>query len=196
MPRLGFLWRHVIVNTKSTWLHGDPRGFRSRKHRIHSSGDYKNPPPPGEHAGLRAYHLKRSRSEIHVGEKERVKIGKAFIRELKHAGYAVIAIAVGKVHLHALVELPYELPEVKKIIGQAKRAASCAVSTSMPGEIWSGGGKFKPVMDKAHCGNVHDYIIFDQGKDYWTWSFRDASAQGQFGRCRPKRRSKKDPGRR
>jgi hypothetical protein len=52
MPTFGKRWRHVIVNTRCSWLHGDLRGFRNRKHRIHSSGDYRNPPPPEEHRVL------------------------------------------------------------------------------------------------------------------------------------------------
>jgi hypothetical protein len=51
MAQPGMLWRHVIINTFCTWLHSDERGFRSRKHRIHSSGDYRRRPPKGEHAG-------------------------------------------------------------------------------------------------------------------------------------------------
>jgi hypothetical protein len=46
MPRT---WFHITWNTYGTWLPGDPRGFRSHNHRIHSSGTYKSPPPPGEH---------------------------------------------------------------------------------------------------------------------------------------------------
>jgi hypothetical protein len=52
MPLIRRCWRHIIVNTKNTWFHGDDRAVRDRDHRIHSSGDYKNPPPEGEHAGL------------------------------------------------------------------------------------------------------------------------------------------------
>jgi hypothetical protein len=43
----GNKWRHVIIKTRSSWLHGDERGFRDRGHRIHSSGDYKHGPPKG-----------------------------------------------------------------------------------------------------------------------------------------------------
>ena len=32
------VWRHVILNLRHTWLPGDPRGFRNRGHRTHSSG--------------------------------------------------------------------------------------------------------------------------------------------------------------
>lgn len=48
-------WFHIMWSTYGVWLHGDPRGFRDRFHRIHSSGDYKHPPPKGEHAGLHRY---------------------------------------------------------------------------------------------------------------------------------------------
>src|SRR5262245_49122155 len=42
-------WFHVGSNTKSTWLHGDARGFRTRHHREHIDGDYRNPPPHGKY---------------------------------------------------------------------------------------------------------------------------------------------------
>jgi hypothetical protein len=50
MPLPGMAWRHLVIFTHNSWLPGDPRGFRSQNHKILSSGDYKNPPPPGEHA--------------------------------------------------------------------------------------------------------------------------------------------------
>ena len=52
-------WRHVVIGTLRSWNFGDERGFRSRGHRIHSSGDYKNPPPRGEHAKLNEWHVER-----------------------------------------------------------------------------------------------------------------------------------------
>jgi len=45
-------WWHLVQGTHRSWLPGDPRGFRSRRHRRHSSGDYRTPPPAGEHEGL------------------------------------------------------------------------------------------------------------------------------------------------
>jgi hypothetical protein len=52
MPKPGMRWRHCVIGTHNSWLPGDPRGFRAIDHKIHSSGDYKNPPPEGEHSGL------------------------------------------------------------------------------------------------------------------------------------------------
>ncbi|MDB5329326.1 MAG: hypothetical protein JWP03_477 [Phycisphaerales bacterium] len=185
MPRYGHLWRHVIINTLSTWLHGDERGFRSRKHRIHSSGDYKKPPPAGEHEGLHEFHKERARDEVHIDHEDRATIGRAFAKYLMEHGYRVLAVAVTKVHAHALIEVPHGLNEVKKIVGEAKRASSRAVEATMPGNVWSAGGKYKPVMDRAHCEKTHDYILYEQGAEAWTWSFRDRSMVGIYMRRRP-----------
>ena len=40
-------WFHCTVHTYGAWLHGSARGFRTRHHREHIEGDYKNPPPQG-----------------------------------------------------------------------------------------------------------------------------------------------------
>jgi hypothetical protein len=40
-----FAWFHAIITTYGAWLDGDARGFRTRHHREHVEGDYKNPPP-------------------------------------------------------------------------------------------------------------------------------------------------------
>src|SRR4029079_6566514 len=41
-------WYHVTNHVCGSWVRGDPRGWRSRHHREHVDGDYKNPPPTGE----------------------------------------------------------------------------------------------------------------------------------------------------
>jgi hypothetical protein len=43
-------WHHTILTTCGAWLYSDARGFRTRPHREHVEGDYKNPPPPGKYA--------------------------------------------------------------------------------------------------------------------------------------------------
>jgi hypothetical protein len=187
MPRPGRIWRHVVINTISTWLHGDERGFRSRKHRIHSSGDYRHRPPAGEHEGLHDYHEERSRDEVHILEAERALIGRTIAKYLLDHGHRVLAVAVSRVHAHILVELSGALGDVKQIVGQAKRASSRSVKKTMPGAIWSAGGTFKRVLNPAHSNKVHDYILFDQGIDAWTWTFRDGKLEGMFGRKRARR---------
>src|SRR5437016_1321530 len=185
MPAPGKKWRHVIINTHSSWLHGDRRGFRSRRHRIHSSGDYKHPPPKGEHEGLYRYQVGKSRPEVHLDCDLRPTIGRALLQRLFDCGHKVLVVAIAKVHGHLLVELPYNIVKVKAIAGDAKRCASRAVKAQLPGTIWARGGTFKPVHAPDHQRSAHDYILYDQGPDAWTWSFRDGSDEGQFRRTRP-----------
>jgi REP element-mobilizing transposase RayT len=184
MPEPGMLWRHFIINTFGTWLHGDQRGFRSRKHRIHSSGDYRHPPPLGEHALLHEHHDLRARDEVRIERDLRRTIGQAILCSLLDKHYRLLALAVGKVHTHGLVELPENIPTVKAIIGEAKRVSSRAVRDQLPGNVWAAGGTFKIVTDDAHLARANDYVLYDQGPDAWTWSFRDRSREGMFGRTR------------
>src|SRR4051812_14964174 len=82
-PLLPMRWRHVIINTKSSWLHGEKRGFRSRGHRIHSSGDYRNPPPFLEHSGLRIYHQERAEPTVFLDHELWPLIGRAIRDRLR-----------------------------------------------------------------------------------------------------------------
>src|SRR5207249_2399004 len=108
MPRPGMRWRHVVISTWKSWLPGNPRGFRSRHHKIHSSGDYKDPPPEGEHAGLYRFHSKNCGDPIVLPPELRETVGKAIRRKLKEMNCQVLAIAVAATHVHLLVELPEE----------------------------------------------------------------------------------------
>jgi len=166
------LWRHVIISTRSVWLHGDQRGFRSRGHRIHSSGDYKNPPPKGEHAGLWRYHKARSMEPIVIKDvRDRETIVREFVLKLRSLGYVAIAVSMSRTHLHALVESPYELTETKKIIGQCKQA--CSLRVSIDGRVWGEGGKFEVARDKAHLHNSYNYIREKQDSGTVVWSHRE-----------------------
>src|SRR5437667_131465 len=96
MPEPGMRWRHTGINTRGTSLHGDERGFRSRKHRIHSSGDYRNPPPKFEHLGLRKYHRQRCGNEVHLSKDLRPLVGRAIIEYFNRENLRLLALAVGK----------------------------------------------------------------------------------------------------
>jgi hypothetical protein len=158
MTQPGMLWRHVVINTHCTWLHGDDRGFRSRHHRVHSSGDYRNPPSSGQ----------------------------SFCWHFSRPECSPFGVAVGKVHKHAVVELPKDLRRVKRIIGEAKRYASRAVTISLPGAIWSANGEFVPILRADHLKAAYEYDLYKQGPGAWTWPWRDRSRKGIFGRKRPR----------
>jgi hypothetical protein len=188
MPRPGFLWRHVIINTKNTWLHGDERGFRSRNPNIRSSGDYKHRPPPEEYRKLREYFEKIAGAEVHFERHLRPIVGRAIASYLRALRYRVLSVAVGKVHAHAVVELPEPRAMVKRIIGEAKRVSSRAVKQWLPGSVWAAGGEFVMCESRGHLKNAVEYVLYDQGPGAWTWSYRDATDEGMFGRKRPRKR--------
>lgn len=158
MPSPGEKWRHVIINTYSSWLHGDERGFRSRRHRIHSSGDYKHRPPRGEHDGLLRYRVGKSRAEVRLSSDVRPIIGRALLRQLSGCDHQVLVIAVTKVHAHLLVELPDNILGIKAIVGQAKRHASRCVKSALPGRIWARVGTFKLVPSRDHHRCAYDPV--------------------------------------
>ncbi|MCC6680880.1 MAG: hypothetical protein IT445_08250 [Phycisphaeraceae bacterium] len=90
MPSPGLIWWHLILNTHCSWLHGDPRGFRSRDHRIHSSGDYKHRPPPAEHEGLRRFHQQRSQPAIRIPQHLQPIIGERIVSKARDQGYRLL----------------------------------------------------------------------------------------------------------
>ena len=174
MPRPGMMWRHVIISTRRSWLHGDPRGFRSRGHRIHSSGDYRDPPPAGEHEGLLKYQNTRLRGPvIKIPKHLRREVGFALLRVVLRAGFRVLVIAVTRKHAHVLGELPKSRRVVKQIVGKWKTARTSAVRKELPGSVWGEGGKYKPVKNRAHLRSAFKYIRDDQGKGAWVWTYEE-----------------------
>jgi REP element-mobilizing transposase RayT len=182
MPRPGYLWRHVQIGTHNSWLHGSPKGFRHRHHDIHSSGDYRNPPPPHEHAGLYRYFQNLAGDEVHLSHQARSIVGRALIHYFRKRNYRLLAVSVSKVHAHLLVELPRDRAIVKHIIGDAKRWGSRAVAKQLPGRVWSGGGNFEVVGNRSYLTNSYRYVLYKQGRSAWTWSFRDSGEEGIIGR--------------
>ena len=94
MPKEGMQWWHIIITTHKSWLPGDKRGFRSRDHKIHSSGDYKNTPPTNKHAGLRDYHQQRSGEPVAIPPDQLEAVGRAIVAKLESKGYRVLAVSV------------------------------------------------------------------------------------------------------
>jgi REP element-mobilizing transposase RayT len=164
-------WRHVVISTHNSWLPGDPRGFRTRHHKIHSSGDYRHLPPPGEHAGLHRYSKQICEEPIIIPWEMRAAAGRAIVRKLHKMEYRILAASVAGMHSHTLVELPEDIRAVRRIVGQCKSVASHAIRETLPGRVWGYGGSFTRVKDKRHQKNVFQYIL-DQ-EDAWTWSYRD-----------------------
>ena len=165
-------WRHIVVGTKCSWLHGDPRGFRDRDHRTHSSGDYKDPPPPGENAGLHRYYEQRSGDPVDLNVDARILICQAFVEKWRTSGFRIIVCSVGKRHLHAVVEGPDDYGELKALVGKCKQKASHAARHLLPGNIWAANGGFKPVRGNGHLRNSYKYVRTCQEAGTIVWSHR------------------------
>ena len=165
-------WVHVMCNTRCSWLHGDERGFRSRGHRVHSSGDYKHRPPESEHEGLRRYHRERSGKAVSFSLSVRIRVVQEFVLKMKKLGHRIIACSGGKQHLHALPELPVGYKVMKREIGKCKQKASHAVRDVLPGSIWSEGGHEEVIKDLGHFHNAYGYIRTKQEAGTVVWSHR------------------------
>lgn len=173
MPAPGQAWRHVVISTLGSWLPGDPRGWRSRGHKRHSSGDYKNPPPAGEYALLHRYNERLSAKRIVIPRKARADVGRAIVALLCSEGHRLLVMSVGGMHAHLLVELPDNVRRIKAIVGHAKSKSSRAVKHILPGSIWARGGRFEKIKDRAHHRNVYNYILTRQERGTWVWSYKD-----------------------
>jgi hypothetical protein len=177
MPHPGLIWRHVIINTRGSWLHGDRRGFRSRSHVIHSSGDYRHPPPPEEHAGLLDYQQARVAPALRIPRAVRGRVGKALLARCRLEGWRVLAVGVSDAHAHLLMELPLDRLQARCAVGRCKGAASFAVREVLPGGVWGQRGDLEPIRHRRHQLNTYRYIVYKQGPKAWTWSFTDGERE-------------------
>lgn len=184
MPLPGFY--HCIVSTYGSWLPGDPRGWRSRHHRVHVDGDYRNPPPLGMHDDV----LCRSRAlmkrpEVVLSSPQQSVVRAAFSEKLVQLGCDVLELVVLPRHLHVLLRMlgkPQVIMKspgmampglsnvptlwngqtVRNLLGLAKKHSSHVLRqhglTTHPGGIWAVGSKIVPVRDQSHLNNVISYI--------------------------------------
>ena len=175
-------WVHVIWSTRGAWLPGDPRGFRDHDHRLHSTGDYRAPPPSGEHAGLYRTARERCPVEVQIPFRLRQTIAEALGDKLLALEQPPRIIAVMRTHVHALVRAGPT--NVRESIGRAKQAASHAVRDELPGRIW--GQRCHPVRirDGVHYRQVVEYIAAhgEEGGALWIHpDLRKASGQASKG---------------
>ena len=100
-------------------------------------------------------------------------VARAFTAWLVKEKYCVLTVACGENHLHALVQLPDELPEVKRIIGCCKRRACQAIKHVRTGSTWSANGTYKRINDYEHQCNTFDYIRSKQGPGTFVWTYHN-----------------------
>jgi REP element-mobilizing transposase RayT len=165
-------WYHVMGHTYGTWLPGDPKGFRTRDHRMHVEGDYRNPPPQGKYDGLHE-HAKRAmkRDAVFLDWAQRKRALDELVASLQRRHFGIQVFSVDRIHLHGLVRFPDRDP--KRWLGIAKKESShyCKQTGHAPaGGFWATGSKCLPIRDQEHYHKTSGYIAdhIHQGAVVWV----------------------------
>ena len=154
-------WYHVMGHTYGTWLPGSPKGFRTRHHREHVEGDYRNPPPKGKYDELfeRSKRLMK-RDPVFLDPDQRKRAIDELVASLQRRNIEIAAASVDRIHKHILARFPDHDP--RRWVGIAKKESShyCKVSGHAPeGGLWGTRCECVPVKDESHRSNVIDYIL-------------------------------------
>jgi hypothetical protein len=166
-------WFHVIVSTYGSWLPGDPRGFRTRHHREHVEGDYKNPPTPGiyDDRHARSRHLLKQPPVVFPAAVRPV-VGVALHERLVQEGAEVICLSVGGQHAHVQARMPPAATD--HWVGLAKRHVTFVLrDRGWEGRVWGKRGKVTPIRDRPHQENVFHYIRRHAWEGAWVWCIWD-----------------------
>jgi hypothetical protein len=165
------IWYHVVLSTYGSWLYGDKRGFRTRHHREHVDGDYKNPPSPGKYDSQE----KRSKESLKqnpvvLPTNLRPIIGTAIRDRLENLGAFVLCLSVGGQHIHLLIKTPQG--KARDWAGLAKlHAWHVARHRGWRKKLWAKRGKEKSVRDREHQLNVYNYILEHANEGAWVWKW-------------------------
>lgn len=167
-------WFHFWFSTFGTWLRGDVRGFRDHDHRIHSSGDYKQPPPRSEHAGLRRWVVEHMHKDpVRLTPRQRERACGRMKEELKLKGVELLVIAVADDHAHGLGKFP--VAEIRKLVGHAKRGSSHALREQILGAVWGKKCQFKQIRSRKQQIDTFKYIQRHARQGAAIWTFRDGT---------------------
>jgi hypothetical protein len=163
---------HCMGHTYGTWLPGDPRGFRTRHHREHCEGDYKNPPPPGEYSELyqRSQTLMK-RAPVYLNPTQRQLAVDAIIASLRKRNIETEVASVDRVHWHVLAPFPDHNP--RHWLGIAKKESSHFLKLQghgIEGGLWAVRCQCIPVENANHAARTRKYIADHarQGGAIWT----------------------------
>jgi hypothetical protein len=163
-----FLWYHVVLTTYGHWLPGNQQGFRTRHHRQHIEGDYKNPPRE-DYSGLHAKSAAQMAYPMaRMPHDYREIVGLALVERLHRLGGFVLTAAVSKAHIHMLVKLPSQ--ETRRWIGLSKKHAWFEIrELGWKEKLWAKRGKIQPIHNKKHQQNCFAYILRHIHEGAWVW---------------------------
>jgi hypothetical protein len=190
-------WFHCIGTTYGAWLRGDPRGWRSRKHREHVPYDYQHPPPPGTYDRLNAYSkFIMHRQTVTLEWAERVAVCRKIYEALAFHNVEVVQLCVSATHFHVLCRFESVSPGIaipgldnprastnrnpRHLIGVAKKESARALSASgvrPEGGIWVVRCKCKPIRDRRHQVRVARYIYAHYKRGAAVWALLQSGFQ-------------------
>ncbi|MBI1338402.1 MAG: hypothetical protein GC164_15780 [Phycisphaera sp.] len=163
---------HCTGSTYGVWLPGDARGWRSRDHRVHVEGDYKNPPPEGQHAHLHDDVQGRLSDDAVRFTSAQCRVAcAAWAEALGHYHTAFIDLAIGPTHWHLLVQWSEGQP--KTLVGKLKTWSVKQLRERghvFEGPVWAAGCRCLPIRDEGHFNNVSAYIARHLHEGAAVWS--------------------------
>jgi hypothetical protein len=159
-------WYHVMFHTYGTWLPGDPKGFRTRHHREHIDGDYRNPPPKGKYDELweRSKRLMK-REPVWLTYEQRKRAVEEFVRSFKKWNVQVRVLSIDAIHFHALIKCPDHNP--RHWVGLAKKESSAYMKrdgSAPQGGLWAVRCECLPIANAGHFDRVIHYIPEHESK--------------------------------
>lgn len=167
-------WYHCNGNTFGTWLPGDPRGYRTRWHKYHVDGDYKNPPPPGrdEKTFQRSKRLMKD-AAVSLDHRQRRIACLEMAAKLLALEVELIVLAVDDHHYHMIARFPDR--RSRHWVGRAKFHSSMVLRGDKPhARLWASGCRAWPIRDRAHQLNAFNYIVAHVKRGAAVWTFRDS----------------------
>ena len=164
-------WFHVVLTAYGNWLPGDPRGFRTKHHREHIEGDYRNPPREDHSKRLdRSRRLQRFDS-VTLSPSDRTLVCESLCGEATRRLDRLAAVAVAKTHAHLLIRLDAGRP--KYAVGRYKTRTTYTVKEHGTPHVrlWARGCKLKPIADATHWGHVFGYVLRHEREAaaVWRW---------------------------
>ncbi len=166
-------WYHVVVTTYGSWLPGDRRGWRTKKHREHVPGDYRNPPPEDLGQGLRRHLGGLDIEATRLSKVQRRQVGCWMLDSFAYQEIEILALAMGAEHCHLLGRFR-PCTTVRRKVGLAKWYASRNWGRHYPDcRLWARYCHVAAIRRRNHQVRVVEYIIAHAGDGAWCWSFRD-----------------------
>jgi hypothetical protein len=194
MQTPGNHWYHCILSTYGSWVRGDTRGWRSRRHREHVDGDYRQPPSRELHEPERRQSFQQmTRPVVVLTPQQRDVICQAIGEYLSRFQITFAECCVSATHAHLLAQIPpsaHQLitgmtpgnvlidgrsPLPRHLVGRIKAHTTFTLRSrglrNDAGGLWGVRSKIIPIRDRDHQLNVVRYIRSHTEEGASVWSF-------------------------